>query len=86
LWGLALPFGIALSCQLLIWILPDCGPNPYSLVGCEVFSVSLAAPLVFGLVGGLYAGAVLGVFVFLPLLFASAIWSLLRKPRAGDRD
>jgi hypothetical protein len=28
----------------------------------------------------------LGVFVFLPLLLASAIWSLLRKPRAGDRD
>jgi hypothetical protein len=76
------PVGIAVLSKFLIWIIPGCNPNPYSIEGCVVFSISLAKWLVLGLLGGIFAAVTFGIFVSLPLsLFAL---QLLRKERASN--
>ena len=78
IWATALPLCTSLACQSLIWLIPDCKPNPYSLEGCVVAGYKLAPALVTGLLGGIYGAVALGLFVSLPL-FITAMFLKRRK-------
>jgi hypothetical protein len=83
IWAFILPCIVALTSQLLIWLIPGCNPNPYSAVGCVVLSHSLAAPLLVGLMGGTYTAVVLAVVVSLPLSVVAFFWSRRARSRGG---
>jgi hypothetical protein len=83
IWAFMLPCIVALTSQLLIWLIPGCNPNPYSVEGCVVFSHSLAAPLLLGLMGGTFTAVVLIVVISLPLSVVALFWSL--RSRSGSR-
>ena len=64
-----IPCAVALASQVAILAIPGCNPNPYALGRCLIGSANLAAPLMLGVLGGLYVAAALGVFVSMPLFF-----------------
>lgn len=82
IWAVALPLSISFACQSLIWLIPDCNPNPYSLDGCVVAGYGLAPALITGLLGGIYGAVALGLFVSLPL-FIVAMFLKRRKQNSS---
>ncbi len=79
--AILVPGGVALVSRLAIWAIPGCNPNPYALGNCSIGSANFAAPLLIGVLGGLCASIVLGVFVTVPLL----LFAQLRK-RLSQRN
>lgn len=79
----AIPAGVALLAQVVIWLTPGCRSNPYALGECIVAGANLAAPLLLAVLGGIYVATGLLVFITVPLLVAS--WILeARRRRKGE--
>lgn len=74
------PCAVALVSQAAILAIPGCNPNPYAPGSCSIGSANLAAPLLIGVLGGLYAAAAIGVFVSVPL-FLVAQWRSWARTR-----
>jgi hypothetical protein len=68
----AVPLAVAAIGQCVIWLLPDCNPNPYAIEGCLVGSHSIAAGLVLVTTGGVVL-ALLGTLLSVLLLLV-ATW------------
>jgi hypothetical protein len=82
IWAFVLPGALALTSEFVIWLIPGCHPNPYSIESCVVLAYGVGKPLMVGLLGGASLAAVLFVFVSLPL----SIVSLVRSRRRSSND
>ena len=81
--AVALPVITVVICQLMVWAIPGCDPSPYATEGCQLLGIELGAPLVLGLMGGLYLAVVMAVFVSAPLVVSAAVWHLIRRNSTG---
>lgn len=73
IWVFTVPICISAVCRGLIWLIPDCNPNPYSLNGCLIAGYGMGPTLVFGFLGGIYVAVAGGLFVSLPLFVISMV-------------
>jgi hypothetical protein len=71
----------AFLAQAIIWLIPNCNPNPYALGECMVGSSNLAAPLLVVALGGFGLALLLFVFFAAPLLVVSFGLSIWQKQR-----
>ena len=78
----AVPLAVAAIGQCVIWLLPDCNPNPYAIEGCLIGSHSLAAGLVLATIGGV-ALALLGTLLS-ALLLLVATWLSRKRPSGAQ--
>ena len=61
------PLTVNLIAQRLVWMIPDCNPNPYALGICAVGPYNLASALRVAGIGGGYI-ALLSVLISGPML------------------
>lgn len=82
------PCAVAAVSQVAILAIPGCNPNPYALGRCSIGSANLAAPLLIGLLGGLYVAAALGAFVSVPLFLVARWrrWASGRGTKAAEEQ
>lgn len=73
IWVTAIPLLVSLSCQCLIWLIPNCNPTPYSVEQCIVVGHQVGPYVIAGLLGGLYVATLLGLLISVPLLVASMV-------------
>jgi len=77
------PLAVALTSQVIIWLIPGCNPNPYGPGECAG-SANLAITLLIGQLGGVYVALVLGFFISIPMLVAAVVLQFLRGRHAKN--
>jgi hypothetical protein len=79
----AWPAIVMFASQFVIWAIPGCDPNPYAIEGCVLLGFEAGAPLLMGVLGGMYLTAAMAILVSAPLTVAAAAWYLIRRKPNG---
>jgi len=84
----SIPFAISLLAHLIIWCIPGCNPNPYSLGQCTVGTINWASFLLIAGLGGFYLGILVCIFISIPLCVVSVGFKIYqkRKNRTGPNS